>query len=229
MFNEHSLDAVADIVKNVVARKCNDFRDGDIVDEDDFSSALVSSLRDGLNDLKLQHEASYITGYGATSSREYTVHARATKSRHAASEENYSGADILMGFRAEIDGEPIRKAALIQAKLYDGEGQFLKMPSGTKDKEYLLKQCRRMRRIAGDASYVVIYSKVGIRFYSGTEYIANFPIDLNFESGKSFEEFVRGIFSCAIGNRDLDYMPRGGFSRYLDALGIRNGFEAELD
>lgn len=211
-----------------IQRRCADLRNGDIVNEDDFSSSLVTSLRDELNGLRLSYEPRYTPGIGTPYSPEYTVHARSTDNRYRGSEENSSGADILMGFRGYIDGEWIKKAALIQAKLFSGEGEFLTLPENAREMKYLLNQCRRMREIAGPDSYILIYSRVGVRFYSAVDYIESFPNVLSYSSGKNFDEFVRGIFSCSIGKRDMDYMPLGRFKAFLKKLGIKFGFDANI-
>ncbi len=229
MFSDDSLQKISDVTKLAVERSCKELSDGDIVDEDDFSSALMSSLRDKLNDLRLELALSPSPAYGSSSATEYTVHARTTTSRYAGSEENFSGADILMGFRGQFDNEAIKKAVLIQAKLFSGKGEFLTLPEGNTERTYLKQQCKRMIEVAGSSSYILIYSRIAVRFYSAVDYVAEFPEGLSYEAGQDFYEFVKDLFSCKIGNHNFDYMPKGEFRPYLDTLGIKHGFDAKLE
>lgn len=234
MFDESSLSLVFEKTEEAIQRKIKDFRNGYIFRETDFTSSLLSSLRDDLNGLILKYRVSPDLGLGSThfTDNSYRLNARVVDSNVQESEEFLSGADILIGYSGPYNGAKINKAALIQAKIYTEHlwDKFSGFPPGKTRREELFSQCKRMERITHHQSYVVIYSGLGIKFYR-SEYILKRCKDfgLNFDDGHDFSYFIRDLFECKIGDKNFGYLAYGNLKTKLKEMGIRHGFMTELD
>ncbi|WP_285540871.1 hypothetical protein [Brucella sp. NBRC 12950] len=165
---------------------------------------------------------------GPSAPYSYSIRARDTQANVLRSEENLSGADMLFGFRGEINGEVVDKALIVQAKLWNGEGPFLGLPKGKENRRELFLQCRRMKEIS-PASFVFVYSRDGIRCYDADDIINKFPDGVDFREGWDFTLFIKRLFGCTLGDHGMRYMIDGELKPYLERRKIRNGFMVELE
>jgi hypothetical protein len=207
---------------------CDELSRGEIKSEEDFSSALTREMRRALNGMKLEPE--YSRGYSrmASAGPAFTVHANRTTNGFVQSEENLSGADILIGFSVPLVGEEIDKTALIQAKLFREKGIFEDFPSRASEKERLALQCKRMIRVCRDHSYVFVYSSNGIQFYPAADIIRAYPGGIDFLNGLTFDEFIVRLFICLVGDSNYKTVHRRDFREHLLNLGIKHAFTMEV-
>ncbi|MDH7806852.1 MULTISPECIES: hypothetical protein [unclassified Rhizobium] len=212
----------------IAAILCGEFSRGEIKGEEDFSSALTREMRRALNNMRLEPEYSH--GYSPFDSAgpTFKVHATRTTNGFVQSEENLSGADILIGFSVPIAGEEVDKTALIQAKLFREEGAFSNFPRKTSEKRRLVRQCIRMRRISPEHSYVFVYSSIGIQFYPAADVIQAYPTGIDFLDGLTFDEFITRLFTCTVGDHQYQTVHREDFRDELLRLGIKHAFTVEV-
>lgn len=187
----------------------------------------MREMRRELNNLRL--EPKYTPTYSpyASTAAEYTVHATRTTHGFKQSEENLSGADILLGFSADLSDNAIDKTALVQAKLFKELGEFRNFPKSREERNRLLRQCKRMMHITPHA-YVFVYSSLGIQFFPAQDIVTAFDTGVDFAQGLSFEEFIERLFICEIGDHGYQTVHRADFRRELRRLGIQNGFTVEV-
>lgn len=114
------------------------FRGDDVVEEDDFTSALAQGIIDRLGQLNL----------GGVEWR-----AQKLTSRRKSSEEGRVGADLLGILEVDLPKIKLRKGFLAQAKLQNKH----KMP-------YLREQCRKMLEVS-PASFIFVYGKTEVLVY----------------------------------------------------------------
>jgi hypothetical protein len=227
-WSEDTIEGLRAIARRITDNLCDEFSRDEIRGEDDFSSALTREMRKELNGMRL-HPA-YAHGHSPFPSHvpEFRVHATRTTHGFVQSEENLSGADILIGFSAPSDGQEIDKTALIQAKLFREEGEFRNFPSTTSEKRRLLRQCARMMNISPDHSYVFVYTKIGIQFYAAADVIEARSNGIDFVDGLTFDEFVTRLFICEVGDHRYKTMHRKDFRKELIRLGIKRAFTFEV-
>lgn len=232
MFSQDSIDELRRRVRLVVAAKCRKLGNG-IGQEADFTSRFLEALEGGLIDLKLSPEfANNLSPFPGYSAPDFEVIPRVLETQYRRSEENLSGADIMFSFRANVDGSEVNKSALVQAKLYRGDGEYYSIPGSTEKKQQLLAQCLRMQKISPNHSYVIVYCKLGIKFYTSTDVIRTIRADrtgLSYSGGSDFDEFMERIFQCTVGDKGLPQMGQPDFMRHLKSLEISDGFMIEVN
>jgi|GEM_PF-4421699 len=228
MWSDASFDLLANTASDIAGRTCNDLRGGDINKENSFTAALLARLRDGLNGLTLEPSYRPQNSRWQSSPPSYVIRARDTEANVVRSEENLSGADMLFGFKGDVRGQVVDKALLVQAKLWDGEGPFLGLPRKTNDRRELLAQCKRMKKIS-PASFVFVYTRDAVRCYDADDIIAKYPSGVDYDEGWDFTIFIRRMFQCTLGDRNMSYMVDGELKPHLEKLEIRDGFMVELE
>lgn len=229
MWSDNSLDTVLNLASSIEKDVCEDLKGGHVVNEEDFSSALMTHLRMKLNKLVLTPQPAANLSLAPGSTYSYKVNARVLTCKFEQSEENLSGADIIMGFKGNVDGTDINKSVLIQAKLFGGKGKFRSLPDNTEDKRVLFLQCKRMKKITNGACYVFVYSKIGVKFYPASKVISKFPEGLSHADGLDFPEFIYSFFKCNLGDHNLRYLVKGNLTPHLENLGIKHSFLIDLE
>ncbi|MDK1378165.1 MULTISPECIES: hypothetical protein [unclassified Sinorhizobium] len=228
MWSQESFELIAGITRDIIRKNCHEYAQRVIKQETAFTASLLTRLRDNLNGLTLTANYKLQHGFRPSGPPRYEIRATETLSNAVHSEENLSGADMVFGFKGEVHDDVVDKAALVQAKIWDGTGQFLGLPKGKAKRDELLAQCKRMRRIS-QASYVFIYTKDAIRCYHADDIISKSPEGVNYSDGWDFTTFMHKFFHCTIGDRNLNYMVEGDFRPHLRELGISDGFMVELE
>jgi hypothetical protein len=163
---------------------------GEIADEDDFTSALIESIRSRLGDLDL----------GGVLWR-----GRKTTSRFVGSEENRSGADLLGVLEVDLPDISFRKGFLVQAK---------KREKGGRGINRLREQCRKMLDVTPDA-FVFLYSREGVDVLPALLF-ADGSLGFRHTEPWDLTRFFRAHFASFIGDRKLGIGTRAEFATTLD-------------
>lgn len=140
---------------------------------------------------------------------------RETQSRVKNSEEFISGADIVVGYRAEADGIAAKKGFLAQSKILTKplkKGELIRV---TENPERFVDECERMLALTSHA-YAFIYTTEGVICYPA-EWVYHLtsdgaPSGYGVPLARLFYDFL----ICRIGDEEIydDTMP--GFRRFVE-------------
>ena len=133
-----------------------DYAEGDMGDEDDFSSQMVGRIKGRVDDLRTPNTVwsvgAAIDGRSEPLMPSVRLSGRHLTSRGKKSEETLMGADLVIAVDIETPTEVVRKGILIQAKRLDDGKQMDAREYGR-----LRAQCSDMLDLTSD-SFVFLYS-----------------------------------------------------------------------
>jgi hypothetical protein len=200
-----------------------DYAEGDVGDEDDFSSQLCGRLKSKLNDAQFQPSesklASDLSKAGEQELRPSRIRLRARHLtwRGKRGEEGVIGADIVLVLDVDIPAYHITKGLLIQAKRLERGKRFASSDAAT-----LTKQCNDMLTVS-PASFVFLYSKTAVTPVSATALWSNdavSPYSLpTYPLGWLYNDFA----ICWVGDRRIKATDGASLRRLLQRRRARNG------
>jgi hypothetical protein len=144
---DDSIRAAAEVVDLAALRVAARFAQGQIADEDDFTSRLLQAMQDGIDGLA-------VAGV--------RWQAEKVRSRGPGSDESLTGADILVRLDVNLPRVRYSKGFLAQAKIV-GPGR----PLGK-----LREQCEKMLRVSPD-SFVWHYDGSGVHVSSALPFVGS--------------------------------------------------------
>jgi hypothetical protein len=168
LITEVDASQLANKLTEATLKVAQDYVEGDVSGEEDFSSQLCGRLKGSMD----AYETESMIWQVSTAEAEKGYGRLRARTLSKVSEEPLFGADIVMTIEARGPDFEVKKGFLAQAKRLEG-GKHL----STDDYNGLRKQCHDMLGVTS-ASYVFLYSTTGVTVISANAVLASRNRDL---------------------------------------------------
>ena len=160
-FDDESVERLCDEIEAQLLILENDYKNNEYADETQLSSDFTTRIRVAVEGFSLRYVPQYTyfrkapaERFAQLKAKEYGLMGRSLTHGNEFSEEVKYGADILLVFQAEVEGETRKKGMMIQSK--DNKGSKF----GFTSRPDLSEQCAKMARVT-DSSYVLVFASNG--------------------------------------------------------------------
>ncbi|KAA0574317.1 hypothetical protein [Azospirillum sp. Sh1] len=196
--------------------KMSNFLDGRDLNYRRIAATPVSGLTELNQPIRLRCE--YAPSGESDSGVELTL--RSTECGFIGSEENLSGADILMSYKVDGDvDDSVSKGLLAQAKI-------IEKLKDRREMERLKQQCSDMLRVTKD-SYVFLYSPSGVTVIPAKDVIdGDWSIPKNTPSNVG--AFMQSFLDCSNGDRSFQACTIPEFKKLLSETHVKHGLAIEI-
>lgn len=201
-----------------------EYAEGDIGDEDDFSSQLCGRLKEKIDNAVFTGDIAPPAGEhpgraGEPGSRRRSVRLRARHltSRGPGAEEPKIGADIVMVLDIDLPEFQNTKGILIQAKRLERDKRFTH-----KEADRLRGQCEDMLKLT-PASYVFMYATDGVTPFSANSVFASrlrTPYQI---TTYPLKWFFHDFAICWIGDNRIQAADQNSMKAFLEQHSVPNG------
>ncbi|MCS3895148.1 hypothetical protein M2171_004281 [Bradyrhizobium japonicum USDA 38] len=204
MLSQDSMNAAVAAFEGALNATAGDIAAGDVAGEEDFTGQMLGRCKERLGSLT-DHSIRWQTVATITEEKDgpprpsVRFSARQTTSKGGASEEWWSGADLLMALDIRTKDYEVRKGVLVQAKRLEPGTRLTK-----KVADDLRGQCRDMLNLT-PSSFVFLYAKSGVTTLSASVVEASQRRDLHAleqwqnSTGVFFVDFLK----CWVGDPRL--------------------------
>ncbi len=189
----------ARLVSRAVQGIVDDFADGRIREEPDFTSRMLQTIQERLNGITVKG---------------IVWQSVVTTSHGSHTEEKATGADFMGVLNINLSDYTVRKGFLAQAKR---AGRLNK-----KEMDRLRNQCEDMLNLTPE-SYVFLYKKDGVRVLPAISVVSATVDDLSELYNRSIQRFFEMHLESFIGDRRLSSPSADQFDALLKEYRIKQG------